>query len=116
MFKLKKYFILYIMFILLFSFICTLYYFNILNSLLFKVFKFISIMLLFMIQGSFTFKDLSKFKFIISLLPSIILVLFFLLISFLFNKFNIKLLLYFSIIFFSSLFGIFIQKKKAYKN
>ncbi len=111
--KFKKYLFLYLMFFILFSLSCTLYYFDILGSSFFKVFKFIILMLLFMFQANFVFRDAPKYKFIFGLSPSIILIVLFLLVSLFSHKFKIKLLFYFLILICSSIFGIFITKNKG---
>lgn len=113
MLKLKKYLIIYLLFIILFSLGCFLYYYGILNSLLFKLFKFILIMLMFMIQSFLAYKEFNNYKFILGLCPSFVLIFIFLISSIIFNEFNFKILFYFMILILSSLFGIFINKKKA---
>lgn len=112
MLKIKKYLFLYVIFTLLFSFICMLYYFNIMNGIFFKIFKFILVILLFIIQGMFSYKDLSKYRFIYCFIPNISLILLFLIISLVSKMFKVKLLFYLFILLFASLFGIFIHKKK----
>lgn len=112
MFKIKKYLILYGIFIFFFSFICMLYYYGVINNMIFKVFKFIPLIILFIVQGMYSYKDLSKFGFIYCFIPSLILITFPLIISIISNKFRVNYLLYLLILLISSLFGIFIKRKK----
>lgn len=112
MFKIKKYFILYFLFIFFFSFICMLYYYGVINNIFFKIFKFIPLIILFIVQGMYSYKDLSKYGFIYSFIPSLVLIALLLIISIISSKFKINYLLYLLILLISSLFGIFIKRKK----
>lgn len=112
MYKFKKYLILYITFLVLFSLSCIFYYFNILNASLFKVFKFVLMMLLFMVQSNFVYKDSPNKKIIFGVGVDVALILLFLIFSLFSHKFKVKLLFYFLILLCSSVFGIFISHNK----